>query len=124
MNKLLCVNPRILYPMTTIESINPNTLEYAVQQVKSGVELSAIRVIDYNGYYIVWEGEYEMLAANIAGKSLVNVEVISFLEQNTWITKEKIEQQLKNVGMNAIYDFEALGGFKYSEYPEIYKGGE
>ena len=32
----------------------------------------------------------------------------------------EIEKQLKAVGRNALYDFEALGGFNYSEYPAFY----
>lgn len=122
MNGKKSVSPRILYPMTTIESINPDTLDYVVQEMKKGADLPVIGVVDFRGYYIIWDGNYEMLAANIIGKSQVDIEVIPWDQQKNWLSEENIKKQLKAVGLNALYDFEALGGFKYSEYPVFYKG--
>lgn len=118
------VSPKTLYPMITIESIDPNTLKHAVQKIEEGVTIPVIEVIDFRGYYLIWNGDYEMLAANIVGKSQVDIEIISCREPNTCLSEEKIEKQLKTIGMNALYDFEALGGFEYLEYPIFYKRGE
>lgn len=114
------VNPQRLYPMVTIESISPDTLEQTTCRMKDENEISIIRVIDFKGYYIMLDGFYEMLAANIIGKSEIEIEVVPLTECNTWISERTIKEQLKTVGMNALYDFEALGGFKYSEYPTFY----
>lgn len=61
-----------------------------------------------------------MLAANITGKEQIDIEVIPWHQQKNWLSEENIEKQLKAVGRNALYDFEALGGFNYSEYPAFY----
>lgn len=123
MREIKSVSPKVLYPMTTIESINPDTLERVTLDVKNGAD-PIIRVIEFRGYYIIWDGNYEMIAANIIGKSKVNVEVVPLKQQNSWVSEENIAEQLAAVGMNALYDFEALGGFDYSEYPNFYKGGK
>lgn len=124
MNEIKSVSPRILYPMVTIESINPDTLDSVVQEIKKGADIPVIEVVDFRGYYIILEGTYEMLAANIIVKPQVNIEIISLSQQRNWISEEDLIEQLKAVGMNALYDFEALGGFEYSEYPVFYKGGK
>ena len=124
MNEIKSVSPNVLYPMTTIASINPDTLQKVVYEIKNGVDMPLIQVIEFGGYYFIWNGNYEMIAANIIGKSKVNVEVVPLEQQNSWISEENIAEQLAAVGMNALYDFEALGGFKYSEYPSFYKGGK
>ncbi len=124
MHEIKSVSPKVLYPMTTIESINPDTLERVTRDIKNGADMPIIRVIEFKGYYIIWDGDYEMIAANIIGKSKVNVEVVPLEQQNSWISEENIAEQLAAVGMNALYDFEALGGFNYSEYPSFYKGGK
>lgn len=124
MHEIKSVSPKVLYPMTTIESINPDTLERVILDIKNGTDMPIIRVIEFKKYYIIWDGDYGMIAANIIGKSKVNVEVVPLEQQNSWISEENIAEQLAAVGMNALYDFEALGGFNYSEYPSFYKGGK
>lgn len=124
MRRVKRVSPSILYPMTTIESINPKILEHVVQMVKNEKEMQIIEVIEYKGYYIILDGDYEMLAANIIGKSQVTIEIVSDLEKYSWMTEGNIDEQLKCVGMTALHDFEALGGFKYLRYPDFYKGGK
>ncbi|OUN33268.1 hypothetical protein [Lachnoclostridium sp. An76] len=124
MNEIKSVSPNVLYPMTTIASINPDTLQKVVYEIKNGVDMPLIQVIEFGGYYFIWNGNYEMIAANMVGKLQVDVEIIPLEQQNSWLSEEGIEEQLKTVGMNALYDFEALGGFKYPEYPVFYKGGK
>ena len=124
MNEIKSVSPNVLYPMTTIASINPHTLQKVVYEIKNGVDMPLIQVIEFGGYYFIWNGNYEMIAANMVGKLQVDVEIIPLEQQNSWLSEEGIEEQLKTVGMNALYDFEALGGFKYPEYPVFYKGGK
>lgn len=118
------VSPKILYPMTTIESINPDTIKYAVKEIEEGKSILPIQVIDFKGYYIILEGTYEVLASNIKGIHEVEINVIDWKENNFYFSEADIREQLKTVGMNALYDFEAIGGFKYLDYPEFYKGGE
>lgn len=118
------VSSRELYPMVTIESINPNTLDRVVDKMKNEGTMPIIEVIDFKGYYIIVNGNCEMLAANILGKEQVEVEILSVKREKCWISEESIQKQLDAVGMNALYDFEAIGGFEYSEYPAFYNGGK
>lgn len=120
MNEKKTVNPKSLYPMVTIESIDPDTLKRIVKETKSGAEIPPVKVVEFKGYYFIWEGNYEMLAANMAGKDEIDIEVITWHQQKNWLSEENLEKQIKAVGKNAVYDFEALGGFKYSEYPAFY----
>lgn len=121
MSEQKLVNPKKLYPMVTIESIDPGILEKVVKETKNGAEIPPVRVVCFEGYYFIWEGNYEMLAANILGRERITIEEVSFAEQNTMQQEEKIKKQLKAVGKNALYDFEALGGFVYSEHPAFYE---
>ena len=120
MNKKKMVSPQALYPMETIESIDPQILKHCVEMIQNGAKLPVIEVVAYEGYYFIVEGIYEMLTANIVGKKYVEVEIISFEQHKNWLTEETLKEQLKIVGKNALYDFEALGGFKYAEYPVFY----
>lgn len=124
MNEIKSVSPKVLYPMTTIESINPDTLKRTVYEIKNRESMPIIQVIKFRGYYIILNGNYEMIAANIVEKPQVNVEIVPWEQQDNWLSEENITEQLAAVGMNALYDFEALGGFKYPEYPVFYKGGK
>ena len=124
MGEKIRISPQILYPMVTIESINPTTLERMLQEIKAGKDIVPVKAVLFKGYYIIWEGIYEMLAMNIIGKSEIDIDIIVWQELNNWVSEENIEKQLRIVGMNALYDFEAIGGFKYSEYPVFYKGGK
>ena len=120
MNEQRTVSPKSIYPLLTIESIDPDTLERIVKETKNGAGIPPIKVVEFRGYYFIWEGNYEMLAANITGKEQIDIEVIPWHQQKNWLSEENIEKQLKAVGRNALYDFEALGGFNYSEYPAFY----
>lgn len=123
MKKKESISPRFLYPMTTIESIDPDVLKRVVCEMRSGSEFPAIKVIEFDNFYFIVDGDYEMLAANIIGISQVDIEIENGNMETFWLSESSIKEQLKSIGMNAIYDFEAIGGFKYSEYPVYYKGG-
>lgn len=113
-------SPKLLYPMVGIESLDPKTLERTVCKMKENQEIPPIKVSELHGYYIILKGNYEVLAANIIGKESINIEIVPWNEQKNWISEKTLIEQLQAVGMNALYDFEALGGFKYSEYPTFY----
>lgn len=124
MNGKKKVSPKVLYPMTTIESIDSDTIRQVVNELQEGKSISPIRVIDFQGYYIILEGNYEMLASNIIGVQEVEICIMELQEKNNYLSEKDIMEQLRIVGMNALYDFEAIGGFKYLEYPDFYKGGK
>ena len=116
------VKPNNLYPVVTLESINPQMLDKVVEDMKKGIKVSPVKAIRYEKYYYILEGNYEMLAANIMKKQSIEIEIVNRLNLNFWNTEENIKNQLKAVGMNALYDFESIGRFTYSEYLSLYKG--
>lgn len=123
MNTLKLISPTVLYPMTTIDSINPETLKRVTQEARNGGEIPTIKVLEFKGYYIILDGVYEMIAANRVGKQQISVEIVPWESLNNWLSEKNIEKQLSIIGMNALYDIEALGGFTYNEYPAFYKKG-
>lgn len=98
------VSPNKLYPLTTIASIVPHTLQFV-----------------YNGNMYMMDGNYEMLAANIINKESVDVEVMDRTELPFWNIDENIKDTLQAVSISALYDFEAVGGFMYEDYPIEHK---
>lgn len=116
------VKPNDLYPVVTLESFDPQILDKVVEDMKKGIKVAPVKVIRYEGHYFVLEGNYEMLAANIMKEQGIEIEIVNRLDLNFWNKEENIKSQLKAVGMNALYDFESIGRFTYSEYPSLYKG--
>ena len=76
MNTLKLISPTVLYPMTTIDSINPETLKRVTQEARNGGEIPTIKVLEFKGYYIILDGVYEMIAANRVGKQQISVEIV------------------------------------------------
>lgn len=123
-NNKKSVSPSSLYPIVTIESIDPEILKKVIGSMEMGIESAPVKVMDYEGYYFILDGEYEMLAANIVHKKTIDIEIVNRFELKFWSKEENIKEQLKTVGMNALYDFEGIGDFKYMKYPIFYKGGK
>lgn len=122
--KTMRVKPNCLYPVVTLQSIDPQTLSQVVESMKGGMETVPVKVICYKNYYFILEGNYEMLAANIIQKQSIPIEIFDRSKIGFWNKDENVEEQLRIIGMNALYDFEGIGGFTYGEYPLLYKRGE
>lgn len=117
------VKPNKLYPLTTIASVNPQTLQKTVELLTKNVNIHTIKSFIYNGNMYMLDGSYEMLAANILNKENVDVEIVDKADISFWNIDENIEETLQAIGISALYDFEAIGGFTYENYPAEYKRG-
>ncbi len=115
------ISPQQLYPLTKIEYINPEKLNSTIDEAQRGKLSMPIEVIEYGNYYFIYEGNCEMLAANIIKKPYVEIEILDRLKLGFWKNDRDMESELSNVGMNTLYDFEEIGKFKYLEYPKWYK---
>lgn len=115
------VNPNKLYPLTTIASLVPQTLQRTVELLEKNIDIKTIKTFIYNGNMYMLDGYYEMLAANILNKENVNVEVIDRRGTSFWSNDENLVENLQAIGMSALYDFEAIGGFTYEKYPQEYR---
>ncbi|MDE6530238.1 MAG: hypothetical protein K2K96_05620 [Lachnospiraceae bacterium] len=116
------VKPNKLYPLTTIDSVVPHTLQKTVELLTENIDIHTIKSFVYNGNMYMLDGSYEMLAANILNKENVDVEIIDRTNIPFWNIDENIEKILQAIGISALYDFEAIGEFTYENYPAEYKG--
>lgn len=114
------VSPKQLYPLTKIEYVNPEKLNLTIDEAKKDKLVTPIEVIEYGKYYFIYEGNCEMLAANIIKKPYVEIEILDRHKLGFWKNDNDLECQLSLVGMNTLHDFEEIGEFKYLEYPKWY----
>lgn len=117
------MKPNMLYPLTAISSVEPAILRNMIKLLSENVEIHSIKSFDYNGNMYMLDGDYEMLAANILNKRSVDVEIVDRKNIPFWNVDKNLEENLHAIGVSALFDFEAVGGFTYDKYPKEYKGG-
>ena len=115
------INPKELYPLVKLETISPDDLGDTIKKYKEGQMDDLIEAIEYEGFYYIYEGNCEAIAACINNIQDVAIELLDRSKIPFWNDDKNLEDQLASIGMNAVYDFEAMAGFKYSEYPRWYK---
>lgn len=115
------VKPNKLYPLTTIASVEPQTLQKTIELLTKNIDIHTIKSFVYNGNMYMLDGSYEMLAANILNKENVDVEIVDRTDIVFWNIDENIEETLQAIGISTLYDFETIGGFTYDNYPAEYK---
>lgn len=116
------INPKELYPLAKIEFINPNSLCDTTKKYTTREIDTPIKAIEYEGYYFIYEGSCEVIAACLNKMQSVEIELVDRSQIPFWNNDKNLVEQLASIGMNAIYDFEAIAGFKYEEYPRWYQG--
>ena len=122
MNDKKQISPKQLYPLNKIEYVNPEQLKKTVETMRDGeTDEFWVEVIEYQGFYFIYEGDYIMLAANIVEQPYVNVEVLNRKKLGFWKNDDELKYQLSCIGMCALHDFEDVGRFRYAEYPDWYK---
>lgn len=111
----------MLYPTETIAAINDNSVEQCYKANTSGQgQICEVLVVRYDDCLYIYEGHEQVIAAaNFNFKELEVVEIdrgtIKF-----WADDEAFVNTLYDVGITAVYDFEAVGGFHYESYPKYY----
>lgn len=115
--------PNMLYPLTAIASVEPEMLQKMVRLLSENVEVHSIKSFVYKGNMYLLDGDYEMLAANILNKKSVEVEIVDRKGIPFWNVDRNLEENLQAIGVSALFDFEAVGGFTYDKYPKEYKRG-
>lgn len=118
--KELLINPNKVYPLISIESINPRTLETVKDRMKTERYQPMARGVIFEDDLFVTEGVYEVLAAGILKIEKILFFVLDESEDKYWNDRSNIITQLNAIGKNALFDFEAIGGFKYDKYPKYY----
>lgn len=115
------VNINELYPTVSLVSVRPERIEELVHVLKKDGSDTEIVAIIYDEHYYIVEGHAQLLAAAYLGAKHVCIYIVDYKDIPIYSEPKKIESTLSSVGMSTLYDFEGIGGFKYSEYPNYYK---
>lgn len=114
------VLPKTLYPTESLFSIKENKILFYMKCLKENIVTENIEVFLFKGNYHILEGHHKMLAANRMQLAEIVVDVIDIPTDTFWSKQENIIDNFKEIGMTALYDFEAVGGFVYDNYPNYY----
>ena len=118
------ISPRKLYPTESLFSIEENKILFYMECFKENIVTEDIKVFLFNGNYYILKGHHKMLAANRMQMSDIAVDVVDIPANTFWSKQENISDNFRAIGMTALYDFEAVGGFVYDDYPSYYGKGE
>lgn len=118
------ISPKKLYPTESLFSIEENKILFYMECFKENIVTEDIKAFLFGGNYYILKGHHKMLAANRIQLSEIAVNVIDISTNTFWGKQENIVDNFRAIGMTALYDFEAAGGFVYDNYPSYYGKGE
>lgn len=113
-----------LYPTESLASISPNRIAKLRELISKDGSNTEIIVIEYNNNYYVVRGHHQWLAASGMGIDKVRVFLVDYHDLSFFSKPSNIEKTLSSIGLSTLYDFEAIGGISYSEYPCLYSKTE
>lgn len=117
------VLPGLLYPTETIASIDDKLVRQYHEAYLSGKgQCEEVLVIRYQGDLYIYEGHEQVLAAAQFTHHELDVVEVDRKSLGFWAEDKAFEDTLRDVGITAVYDFEATGGFRYENYPSYYRG--
>ena len=109
-----------LYPTESLASISPSRIKKLREIISDDGLNTEIFVFTYKGYYYVARGHHQWLAASSQGIEKVRAFLVDYHDLSFFSKPGNIEKTLSSIGLSTLYDFEAIGGISYSEYPELY----
>lgn len=118
------VSPKRLYPTISLSSVNEEKIKLYMKCFSDDIATEQIRVFLLSGNLYILRGHHKMLAANRLGIPEIRVDVVNTLPEESSVKGEDIMESVRIIGLTALYDFEAVGGFQYDEYPEYYEQGK
>lgn len=115
------VLPQLLYPTETIAAIDDKRVKQCYDAYVSGKgQICDVLVVQYEDCFYIYAGHEQVIAAvNFDFKELEVIEI----DRNTlrfWADANAFVNTLRDIGITAVYDFEAVGGFRYETYPSYY----
>ena len=115
------LSPKCLYPTEGIFDIDSKRIDafYEAYKCGKGQQIDII-VIRYDGELYIYAGHEQVVAATNFGLNEVKVIEIDRAQLKYWSNDAQFTSTLQAIGMTAIYDFEAIGAFKYEKYPIYY----
>lgn len=118
------ISPKKLYPTKSLFTIEEKKILFYMECFKENIVTEDIKAFLFDGNYYILEGHHKMLAANRMQMSVIAVDVVDIPTNTFWSEEENIAENFRAMGMNALYDYEAVGGFVYDDYPSYYGKGE
>lgn len=119
-NEML-ISPQKLFPTESFVFIKNDILQYYIEEYKKGGILEKPLVFLFDKNYYILKGHHLTLAAIMAQIKEICVEIVDNKQYSFWNNDENIIDTLRSIGMSTLYDFEAVGGFTYPQYPDYYK---
>ena len=114
------IKPTKLYPLISLKAIDSNLLDSTISRIKKREIIPMVKAFKYYGDLYIIDGYYEMLAANLLNYDVIDVEIVDRKSIPIWKKSKEVTNTLKDIGRSALYDFEAVGDFKYNKYPKKY----
>lgn len=110
-----------LYPTESLVFILPEHIENEKKIIDNNEENTCITAFEFEGNYYIVDGHSQLLAAACSGLKRVRVFLLDPSALKFFSERDNIISTLASVGMSTLFDFEAIGGFTYPEYPVYYK---
>lgn len=110
-----------LYPTESIFSIDSEKIKKLTNVLDADGSNTEVVAIIYGGYYFIVQGHEQVAAASYLGAKQVMVYLMDYRKHSFYSKESNIESTLSSLGMTAIYDYEAICGITFSEYPSYYK---
>ena len=113
--------PNLLYPTETIAAIDDKRVKQCYEAYLSGKgQISEVLVVRYEDCLYIYEGHEQVIAAAQLDSKELDVLEIDRKAIGFWADDATFLGTLRDVGITAIYDFEAAGGFRYKNFPSYY----
>lgn len=119
---MIYISPQNVYPTQKITEMSDDTFDY-YRSLKVE-EYLPIDILAFGGYHFVIDGNHRVLAAMNKKYKVIPARIIHKDEYPFYSKEENVLRQLRAIGLTSVYDFEAIGKFKYNDYPSYYGSGK
>lgn len=117
LNKKTIVSVSKLYPTESLASIMPQKIEQYKAIINGNGTQTEIFAFSYKNHYYIAKGHCQFLAAAQGGAKEVAIHLLERSTFRFFSKSENLESTLSSIGKSTLYDFEAIGGFTYDDYP-------
>lgn len=119
---IIYISPKNVYPTQKITEMSDKTFDdYRRLPIEKYLPID---ILVYGGYHFVVNGNHRVLAAMNENHKVIPARIMHDEEFPFYTKEENILKQLKAVSLVAVHDFEAIGKFRYNDYPSYYGDGK
>lgn len=114
---VLLLSPRSLFPLRSARDLHLDDVEQCVQNRSYLAE--SVSIIPFAFYHYVSEGLSHMLAAALNREEFLRAKLPDF--ERGSLTDSELVSHISALSVSELHEFERIGNFKYSSYPEYYR---